>query len=170
MKAFIKNNKKIILSILIIACVIGSYCIYSQIKINNQIQQNITQIEKNKELKSNLDKVVNNYKNEVSEDNKNVDKQLADLDKYRLIVLDTKETNYSNEYHDVKITVKNVSSENVNYVKIGLDFLNENGEIVQSDWTNDDSIIKPNAQQTLTKRISNTIKYKTINAEIQEVK
>lgn len=169
MKNFIKNHKKISVGVLIVICIISVSCIYNQVKINNQIQRNI-QDRKDKQLKENLNNVVDNYKKEAKDTNDTLDEQLADLDKYRLIITDTKETNYSGGYHDIEITVKNVSSENINYVKIGLDFMNENGDIIQSDWTNDNSVIKPKSQQTISKKVSDKIKYKTVKPEIQEVK
>jgi hypothetical protein len=151
---------------MIALCTIGINYIYNQIQRNIQDENS----RKNKQLKENLNKIVKDYKEEADEDNKSIDTQLSDINKNRLIVEDTKETNYSGGYHDIQIIIKNVSSENINYVKIGLNFLNENKDVIQSDSIDNDSMIKPKDQQTLTKRIPNEIKYKTIETEIQEVK
>jgi hypothetical protein len=68
----------------------------------------------------------------------------------------------------VEITVQNNSNKNINYVKIGLDFKDSKGNIIQSDWTNDDSIIKPNAKQKLTKIVPSNLVFDTVTAEVLE--
>lgn len=74
----------------------------------------------------------------------------------------------SASYHDVKITIKNNGNKNLSYVEIGLDFEDANGNIIQSDWTNDSSTIKVGATQTLKKMISTDIKYAKVLAEVKE--
>jgi hypothetical protein len=173
MKELFIKYKKIFISVGVICVLLIGYNLYNNYKTQQQIQQNKIQIENKQkaiDTKKAMDKVVSDYKNEADKDNSEADKQLADLDKYRLIIKETKEENYSNGYHDVKVIVENVASENVGYVKVGLNFKDENGKVVQSDNITDNNIIKPNAQQTLTKRISNDIKYKTVEPEIEEVK
>jgi hypothetical protein len=72
----------------------------------------------------------------------------------------------SNKYQTVKITVQNNKQEDINYVKVGMHFKNSNGEVVQSDWTISDSVIKPGASQTIEKMVSKDIEYNTVDAEI----
>jgi hypothetical protein len=162
------KNKKIFILLLSIIFIIGSYLIYDEIKINNQIAINKVQTEnrqKNIDLKNKTDKIVSNYKDETGEKKKEIDKELSDLDKYRLLIEDTKVND-----NVIEILLKNVASENINHVKIGINFKDEKGNIIQSDNIIDDNIIKPNSEQTLNKKISNSIKYKTVETEVIEVK
>lgn len=78
--------------------------------------------------------------------------------------------NYDSNYQDVAVTVENTGDTNISYVKIGLNFKDANGNIVQSDWTNDDSIIQPNSTQTIKKMVSKDFIYDTVQAEILECK
>lgn len=77
---------------------------------------------------------------------------------------------YSSDYKTIQITVQNNSKENLNYVKIGLDFKDSSGKIIQSDWTNNDSVIKPGATQTLEKMVSKNIKFDTVHSEVLDFK
>lgn len=98
-------------------------------------------------------------------------KELKDyVDTVKIIKVDIVNEKYNSSYHNVEVTVQNNGKENISYVKIGLDFKDKNGNIIQSDWTNDSSIIKPNAKQTIKKMVSNDIKYDTVHAEVLEFK
>jgi len=98
-------------------------------------------------------------------------KELKDyVNTVKIVKVDITKEKYNSSYHNVEVTVQNNGKENINYVKIGLDFKDKNGNIVQSDWTNDSSVIKPNAKQTIKKMISNDIKYDTVQAEVQDFK
>ncbi|WP_459481911.1 zinc-ribbon domain-containing protein [Clostridium saccharoperbutylacetonicum] len=77
---------------------------------------------------------------------------------------------YSTNYQTIKVTVQNNSKENLSYVKIGLDFKDKNGKVIQSDWTNSDSVIKPGATQTLEKMVSKDVKYDTVHSEVLDFK
>jgi archaellum component FlaF (FlaF/FlaG flagellin family) len=90
------------------------------------------------------------------------------LNTVKIIKVDITKEKYNSSYHNVEVTVQNNGKENINYVKIGLDFKDKNGNIIQSDWTNDSSVIKPNAKQTIKKMVSNDIKYDTVQAEVQD--
>lgn len=90
------------------------------------------------------------------------------LDTLKIIKVDITREKYSSNYHNVEVTVQNNGKENISYVKIGLDFKDKSGNIIQSDWTNDSSIIKPNAKQTIKKMVSDDIKYDKVQAEVQE--
>lgn len=72
------------------------------------------------------------------------------------------------EYHDINVTVRNTGDKNISYVKINLYFKDKDGNIIASDWTNDNSRILPNAQQTISKMVSDKIRYHTVTAEIAE--
>ncbi|NRU52576.1 FxLYD domain-containing protein [Clostridium beijerinckii] len=90
------------------------------------------------------------------------------VDALKIIKVDIKKEKYNSNYHNIEVTIQNNSDKNINYVKIGLDFKDKDGNIIQSDWTNDSSTIKPNAKQTIKKMESNDIKYDTVQANIEE--
>jgi len=92
------------------------------------------------------------------------------IDSLKIIKTEIVNPKYSSGYQNIEITVQNNGKENISYVKIGFDFKDKNGNIIQSDWTNDDSIIKPNATQKLTKMVSKDIKYDTVQSEILDFK
>ena len=57
-------------------------------------------------------------------------KQMEDLaSSMKLVVTNTEETNYSDNYHDVNVTVKNISSSTVSYAKVELYFKDEKGNM-----------------------------------------
>ena len=92
------------------------------------------------------------------------------VDSLKIIKTEIIHPKYSSNYENIEVTVQNNSKENISYVKIGLDFKDKSGNIIQSDWTNDDSIIKPNATQKLTKMVSKDIKYDTVQSEVLDFK
>lgn len=44
------------------------------------------------------------------------------------------------------------------HIELNIYFKDDNGNIIGSDWTNDNSIIKPNASQTISNMMSKDIK------------
>ncbi|WP_373205907.1 FxLYD domain-containing protein [Clostridium tertium] len=74
---------------------------------------------------------------------------------------------YSN-YKDINTKIINKSKKNIKYIKLNIYFKDDNGNIIGSDWTNDDSIIKPNATQTISKMISKDVKNASV--EIADIK
>lgn len=66
----------------------------------------------------------------------------------------------------VNITVKNTGSKDIVYTKVNIYYKDKDGKIIGSDWTNDNSIIKPNAQQTLSKYAPSGIYPDKVEAEI----
>lgn len=71
-------------------------------------------------------------------------------------------------YDTIGITIKNNSSKNISYVKVDLFIKDSSGNIINSDWTNDSSTIRPGATQTLTKMIKKG--YDDISAEISDIR
>lgn len=72
-------------------------------------------------------------------------------------------------YGDVTIVVKNNGKKEVNYIRVDIVFYDENNQVIQSEWTNDNSTIMSGASQTLTKmvRYSPSIKkYKCVVSEV----
>jgi hypothetical protein len=64
-----------------------------------------------------------------------------------------------NGYYNVIIHFKNNSSETINYVKINMFFKDIDGNVIQSDWTNDSSPVLSGATQRLEKfcKLSNKV-------------
>ena len=75
---------------------------------------------------------------------------------------------YSN-YSDVLITVKNNSEKDIRYIQVNIYYKDYNGTIIKSDWTNDNSIIKPGASQTL-ECMSKRDGWKNVECEIESIK
>ena len=73
----------------------------------------------------------------------------------------------SSDYKNINITVQNNGTTNINYVKINLFFENSRGSIVKSDWTNDNSCIKPSATQVITKMVKSE-GWESVSSEIGE--
>ena len=76
---------------------------------------------------------------------------------------------YSGDYANINITINNGGTTPINYIKVNLFFKDKNGNIVRSDWTNDDSNIQPGANQILTKMTKRGDWY-TVSAEIAEIR
>lgn len=72
------------------------------------------------------------------------------------------------DYRDINITIKNNGNENINYVKINLYFKDKNGNVIKSDWANDDSCIKSNSRQTITDTVKVTKDIDIFSTEIAE--
>lgn len=92
------------------------------------------------------------------------------VDDYTNVVIEKVSFSYKaySNYNDAVVVVKNNSEKDITYIKINLYFKDDNGNIIGSDWTNDDSIIKPGAKQEITKMISNDIK--NFSAEIADIR
>lgn len=74
---------------------------------------------------------------------------------------------YSN-YKDINTKIINKSQKNITYIKLNIYFKDDNGNVVGSDWTNDDAIIKPNATQTISKMISKDVENASV--EIADIR
>lgn len=74
---------------------------------------------------------------------------------------------YSN-YNDLNTRIVNKSNKNITYIKLNIYFMDSSDNIVGSDWTNDDSIIKPNATQTISKMVSKDVE--SASVEIADIR
>lgn len=84
--------------------------------------------------------------------------------------IDCVQTSSSGKYLDVNTTIKNDSNQTIRYIKLNLYFKDENGNIVKSDWTNDNSLILPNASQVVRKMATWSGEWSHVTAEIDEIK
>lgn len=140
---------------------------YEDKKLNIGTQLLMEKYEKAKQLsnaykvhENDMDKIIQIYK-----DNKGKVYTLSDAEQIlskqeyakacTIEKVNIKNKSYSSKYVDVEITVKNNTNQNINYVKVGLDFT-KSGQVVKSDWTNDNATIKPNATQKLTKMVDSS--------------
>lgn len=76
--------------------------------------------------------------------------------------------NEKNGYVNLNIKVKNNTDYTISYVKINIYYLDVNGNIIQSEWTNDSSKIKPGATQTITKYTKLPDGYDSYKVEIEQ--
>ena len=77
---------------------------------------------------------------------------------------------YGSQYYDVDTTIKNVGSKNIRYIKLNIYYKDSSGNIVKSDWTNDNAIIKPGATQTISKMTKKSSEWDNVTVEVAEVK
>ena len=127
---------------------------------NNRSDRNIYDKQK-KRIDSYIDSV-----NKKAEEDRAKAKAEAEIQANPISIIKQEMVSISENYNEVQVTVKNNGSKNITYVKIGIDFMNESKDIVQSDWTNDSSVIKPGATQTITKMIARNGEYKYFNTEV----
>ncbi|NSB12093.1 zinc ribbon domain-containing protein [Clostridium beijerinckii] len=156
----------------------GNGLSYDEKKINLSVELISEKYDKARELSksykvhdNDIDKIIQIYK-----DNKgkvytlNDAEQILSKQQYTQACtvekVEIKNKSYSSKYVDVEITVKNNTNQNINYVKVGLDF-SKSEQIVKSDWTNDNSTIKPNATQKLTKMIDHS-GWDKVHAEVTQ--
>lgn len=93
------------------------------------------------------------------------------LDDYNAVEIKKVEINhksYSSDYVDIVVTVYNGGSTPINYIKINFDYKDVNGNIIRSDWTNDNSEIKPGASQIIT-NMTKEDGWDSVHAEIAEI-
>lgn len=84
------------------------------------------------------------------------------------VKLSTKD--YSQNYYWVDIKVKNNGNSSIKYILIDLYFKDKDGNVVMSDWTNDNAIILPGATQVVSKMTPKDNNWDTVQAVIREVK
>jgi len=96
-------------------------------------------------------------------------RSISDYNAVKITNVDIANKSYSSDYVDINVTVNNGGTTPINYIKVNLYFKDENGNIVRSDWTNDDSNIQPGANQVLTKMTEND-GWHNVSAEIAEIK
>ncbi|HBA03768.1 MAG TPA: hypothetical protein DCW51_07380 [Clostridium sp.] len=169
-KNLIIRRKKVVVVLIFMICIIGGYFIYDNIRINNAIQRNREQInndKKNRELKEEFNKITDDYKKESKAE---TDKLNDDINNLSLLTYDEKEISHSNGYYEIQVTVENYNEKDVTYSKINLNFKDENNKIIQSKTIIDTNVIKYKAKQTLTTKIPDTVKYKTIDSEVVNVR
>lgn len=77
---------------------------------------------------------------------------------------DTDTNSQNNTQPILEITKANIE----NTYSASSDYKDKNGNVIKSDWTNDDSCIKPNASQTITDTVKSTKDVDTFSAEIAE--
>lgn len=69
--------------------------------------------------------------------------------------VEVKPISYTNDYVNVVVTIKNNSQKNIRFIGINLYFYDSDNNIIFSDYTNDNSVIRPGANQILDKMIEN---------------
>ena len=72
-------------------------------------------------------------------------------------------------YGDVSITIKNISNQDIDYIRYDIFAKNSSGEIVDSDWSNWSGTLKVGASQTMETTIKNYDSTYTYSIEIDEV-
>lgn len=96
-------------------------------------------------------------------------RSISDYNAVKISHVEIKDKSYSSDYINIDVTVENAGTTPVNYIKINLYFKDDNGNIVKSDWTNDDSVIRPGASQVITKMME-LDGWTQVSAEIAEVR
>ncbi|GKX65808.1 hypothetical protein [Inconstantimicrobium mannanitabidum] len=110
----------------------------------------------------NIPNTINNSEVSTSSSSSDIIKQPA------LTITNAYLDNQKNGYYNVVIGLKNNSSDTINYVKVNMFFKDINGNIIKSDWTNDDSPILGGAIQKLEKFCKLDDKIVHVDCEIAE--
>lgn len=109
-----------------------------------------------------IDKLNNEFKSKYG-------MSLADYEAVKISKVDIKKRNYDSDYVDINVTVNNSGKTSISYVKINLYYKDINDNIIRSEWTNDNSVIKAGASQVITK-MTKSDGWEKVSAEIEEIK
>lgn len=93
---------------------------------------------------------------------------INEYEKKNNCIIDKLDSEIRNNYMYLYITVKNNSNYDINYIKVNIYLEDKDGNIIQSDWTNDSSCIKPGATQTLEKMVKKNSACTQWSAEVEE--
>ena len=105
----------------------------------------------------------------LDEANQYIQQELKNMPK--IVDINFKPTySFSYDYVDVILTVKNEGNKDINYVKINLFFLDGSGNIIYSDWTNDNSIIKQGSTQIIKHMVKWNTNWKDVKTEVEDWK
>lgn len=96
-------------------------------------------------------------------------RSIEDYKAVKISKVDIEKPDYDSDYLDINVTVENGGETPVNYIKINLFFMDESDNIIKSDWTNDNAIIKPGASQVISAMTEND-GWHSVQAEIAEIK
>ncbi len=109
----------------------------------------------------------------IEDIDKNIERQfggsISDYNSVSISKVEIKDRRYNSDYVDIDITVNNDGEKSVRYIKINLFFKDTSGEIIKSNWTNDNAIIKPGASQVITKMVKQD-GWRSVSAEIADIK
>jgi uncharacterized protein YcfL len=197
LKSRIKNLslwKKVLISCIIIFSIIGivewnkeykqykydtGYGLsYDEKELNVQIQLNGGNYEKAMELCDTYDILNDDIGKIVKVYKENPDKVYSIIEVKEIISAQEKMNNCTvvkteakaemSGYNTIYTTIKNNSKNDINYVKLNIYFYDKNGNTVKSDWTNDDSRIKPGATQILEKIVKQDGTWSKYKVEVAE--
>lgn len=73
------------------------------------------------------------------------------------------------DYEDAVIYVQNNSNKDISYIRVDIFIKDKNGNIVQSDWTNDSSTIKSGASQKIKKTLQDVRSGNTVEVKLNKV-
>lgn len=94
---------------------------------------------------------------------------MSDYNSVKISKVEIEKPKYNSDYVDVNVTVTNEGESSISYIKINLYFKDESGQIVKSDWTNDNSVIKPGASQIIS-NMTEKGGWKSVSAEIADIR
>lgn len=73
------------------------------------------------------------------------------------------------DYIYIRGSVKNISEKTISYFKILAEFLDNNGNVIDSDWTNDGDDLKPNTSRKFEIMHRYDSNFKRVRLEVSEV-
>jgi hypothetical protein len=189
----ILKNKKILIPILIICClVVGVSITYSVIKppstdeVFNKIKNynaddEISYLNKvypkdglifglfKESNQENKTKVLNMLEKNLEDEFKSeTGRSISDYNAVKISKVEIEHLSYDSDYVNINVTVNNGGTTAINYIKINLYYKDSSGNIIRSEWTNDDSDIESGASQVITKMTEND-GWDSVHAEIAEI-
>jgi hypothetical protein len=95
-------------------------------------------------------------------------RSISDYNAVKISKVEIEHLSYDSDYVNINVTVNNGGTTAINYIKINLYYKDSSGNIIRSEWTNDDSDIEPGASQVITKMTEND-GWDSVHAEIAEI-
>lgn len=163
-----KNIKTVLgVIILLLSVGVGLIGLYGQ---NNT--DNVTPVSSSSKSEKTNDSNNNNTTNETNSNSSNTNKTQkatkTEDPKSKILVSLGGADNHTAGLTKIRVYVTNNSSRNIKYIEVNI-FEKNNGSIIKSDWTNDGSLIKAGAKQTIDTYFDFEQATSTLEVELRDV-
>ena len=100
---------------------------------------------------------------------KYIDEQRTAVNTWDLDIEDGWTWEKDGNYIYIRGSVKNVGDDTISYFAVTADFLNADGDVIDSDWTNDGDELEPNESRKFEIMHEYDSSYKKVKLEVSEV-
>ena len=98
-----------------------------------------------------------------------IDEQRTAVNTWDLDIEDGWTWEKDGNYIYIRGSVKNVGDDTISYFAVNADFLNADGDVIDSDWTNDGYELEPNESRKFEIMPEYDSSYKKVKLEVSEV-